>query len=356
MSQPFCLRVTSATFLALACATASAAQVPPPPTAYSLTEINGMYGLQETAQVFRDGSRAVIELTMPTAAGGKAIHTRAYYDLAAHVSYDVDLGTPSAGCFASTFSGDWGDPFTMSAQLESQFSQQNVKAIGTETVNGFATTIGEVPGSAPGQTTRVWADDKTGLIIKLVNGQALLLEVKQFSTSKPSASIFAVPAICTQPLGGPAPAQPADRASAGAGGNSNDYIDATMPPASANSCSVNFKVVRAGSLKPITSGFHVGTDLDLATNENSQSAASADVATLPGGALKDVSSQLHSGALHIPNAPEHFNLDVQFGQGGSATALVYRQCPQPQSTLLLVLKNPTKVSDGADWLWPKTGK
>jgi hypothetical protein len=353
MPQHFCLRVTSATFLVLACAAASLAQVPPPPTTYSLTEINGMYGLQETAQVFRDGSRAVIELTMPTVAGSKAIHTRAYYDLTTHVSYDVDLGTPSAGCFESNFSGDWGDPFAMSAQIEAQLSQRNVKAIGTEAVNGFATTIGEIPGSAPGQAMRVWADDKTGLIIKLVNGQALLLEVKQFSTSKPSASIFAVPATCVQPLGGPAPVPPPNRITTDTGGISSDYIDATMPPASANSCSVNFKIVHAGTLKPITSGFHVSTDLDLGANQNSPGAAS-QAATLPNGALKDVSAQLHSGALRIPNAPDHFNLDVEFGQGGSATALVYRQCPQPQSMLLLVLKNPAKVSDGADWLWSKT--
>lgn len=203
---------------------------------------------------------------------------------------------------------------------------------------------------------RVWADDKTGLVIKLVNGQALLLEVKQFSTSKPAASIFAVPAICTQPLGGPAPLPPPNRITTDTGGNSSDYIDATMPPASASSCSVNFKIVHAGSLKPITSGFRVGTDLDLGANQNPQDAAPSEAATLPNGALKDVSSQLHGGVLRIPTVPDHFNLDVEFSQGGSATALVYRQCPQPQSTLVLVLKNPAKVSDGADWLWSKTGK
>ena len=39
-----------------------------------------------------------------------------------------------------------------------------------------------------------------------------------------------------------------------------------------------------------------------------------------------------------------------------ASALIYRNCIAPQTVLLLVVKNPAKVTDGADWLWAKSGK
>jgi hypothetical protein len=43
-------------------------------------------------------------------------------------------------------------------------------------------------------------------------------------------------------------------------------------------------------------------------------------------------------------------------KGGSSDALIYRQCFGPQTTLVLVVKNPNQLSDGADWLWRKSGK
>jgi hypothetical protein len=39
--------------------------------------------------------------------------------------------------------------------------------------------------------------------------------------------------------------------------------------------------------------------------------------------------------------------------GGSASALIYRQCFGAQPLLMMVLKNPAKLSDGVEWRWVK---
>ncbi|MGB6545602.1 MAG: hypothetical protein WBE97_08250, partial [Candidatus Acidiferrales bacterium] len=101
----------------------------------------------------------------------------------------------------------------------------------------------------------------------------------------------------------------------------------------------------------------IGLDLD----QNSNGGYNVDVglagtAKFSGGAIKDVSTQIHNGVLRIPNVPKHFYMDVEFGDAGSASGLLYRQCFGAETTLVLVLKNPDKLSDGADWLWSKTGK
>jgi hypothetical protein len=41
---------------------------------------------------------------------------------------------------------------------------------------------------------------------------------------------------------------------------------------------------------------------------------------------------------------------------GSSSGLVYRHCFAPQTVPLMVVKNPAKISDGADLLWVKSGK
>ena len=107
--------------------------------------------------------------------------------------------------------------------------------------------------------------------------------------------------------------------------------------------------------------YAVGLDLDQNDNGGmnvhySTDAGLAGTVRFSGGAIKDVSSQIHNGVLRIPNAPKHFYMDVEFGNTGSASALIYRQCFGAETTLLLVVKNVDNFSEGADWLWSKTGK
>jgi hypothetical protein len=65
---------------------------------------------------------------------------------------------------------------------------------------------------------------------------------------------------------------------------------------------------------------------------------------------------MRNGVLRIDGAPDHFDLETAFGNGGSGSALIYKQCFAPQTMLLYVIKNPDKLSDGGEFLWVKSGK
>jgi hypothetical protein len=77
-----------------------------------------------------------------------------------------------------------------------------------------------------------------------------------------------------------------------------------------------------------------------------------------GGHLKEYTADIHNGVLRVDNIPASFDLELTFGGGnkGASSALLYRKCSGPQTVLLFVVKNPNKVSDGADYIWVKSGK
>jgi hypothetical protein len=343
---------TVAAFVAAVGTVPMRAQVAAAPSAYTVTATNAMMGSPETLTTYRSGSKAVVDVSHP----GQPGTTRTLYDLQAHTSRSWSI-PGAAGCSGGTFSGDWGDPFAGSADMAAQLAKQNAKSMGAETVNGFATTVYEF--SAGAQTMKAWVDTKYGFVVKLQSGQgAPLIEVKSLSVDAPDASIFALPATCGAAAGPAAPSE-ADRIAAETGGSAANYANAMMPPTqeAAAACTATLKVVHAGTMAPIATGFQVGLDLDQNSAGDYHVGRSASgTAQFSGGTIKEVTAQLRAGALSIPSAPKHFHLDVEFGNAGSASALIYRQCRGPQATLYLVVKNPQKISDGADWLWAKTGK
>jgi streptogramin lyase len=142
------------------------------------------------------------------------------------------------------------------------------------------------------------------------------------------------------------------------GGNPADFANAIYPPdvPSNSSCTVLFRVVHAGTMAPITSGYGTGLDLDQNPNANSYSVKQGTQgASFSGGTIRDVTSQFQNGTLRIPNAPEHFHLDVEFGEANGGTgysALIYRQCFRPETVLYLVISS-TEGSPQGDWLWAK---
>lgn len=141
------------------------------------------------------------------------------------------------------------------------------------------------------------------------------------------------------------------------GGNPDDFLNAIYPPSSTNVCTVLFRVVHAGTLEPITSGFSTGLDLDQSPNANHYDLKedTQGKMTFSGGTIRDVTSQFRNGTLRIPNAPPHFRLDVEFGQangGAGYTGLIYRHCFRPETVLLLVLSS-AEGSGSYDWLWAK---
>jgi hypothetical protein len=204
-------------------------------------------------------------------------------------------------------------------------------------------------------------DTKYGLVVKAQFAQmGTLIEVKQLTVGKPPAAMFTLPPSCAKTAAAGPPMTPAQLIAADAGvKNPQDYADAIMPPTSGSpsSCTALFKIVRAGTMEPITSVSALGVDLDQNSSGGYTMGNGPNGSHFVGGTIKDMTSQYRNGVLRIDNVPPHFMIDVEFTGSSSANALIYRQCNQPQSVLLLMVKNPQNVAEGkVRWLWSKSGK
>ena len=335
------------------------AQAPGSPTAYTVTVVNSLFGPGEWMKTSRLGSKVFVDqIAIDKMADPNAPHVHTLYDLEKHRNISWYAPDSSAGCSNGTFSGDWGDPF---GSIDDLFGQAT-KQVGSETILGFAARI--VEASAQGNTLRAWVDTKTGLVLKAQLGQTgatpkTIIEVKNASLTPPPVSIFAVPANCAAEAAAPPPPTEEEKIAALTGGNAQDFVKAIYGPGSKDSCTVVFRVVKAGSMEPITSGFQVAVDLNRA-HEGSPcytiGLSNEGHATFSGGGLHEVSSQIRNGVLRLDGAPDHFDLELAFGNGGSSSALIYKQCFAPQTVLLYVVKDPGRLSDGAEFLWVKSGK
>jgi hypothetical protein len=345
------------------CAPSLRAQTAPAPTVYSLTETNAMFGPVFTVNIYRNGSQALLDSQSPASTTmPKAIHTRALYDLNTHQSLSWDLIDSSIPCGKSNFSGSWGDPFADSDSLLDDLNKENPKQVGTATVLGFSAKILEATG--PDGTVRAWVDVKTGLVLKALSippsgAPQTIIEVTKVSFAPPPASIFAIPANCAAAAAGPRVPSEADRIAELTGGNPQDFVKAIYGPGSQNSCSMLFRVVKAGSMEPIASGYQVGVDLIVATEPTPSYKIGIGTnghSTFSGGGLHEVTSQIRNGVLRLDNIPAQFEMDVEFGTAGSSSANIYRQCFAQQTVLLFVVKNPANIGEGGEFLWVKSGK
>jgi hypothetical protein len=313
-----------------------------------------MMGRPMATKIVRDGTRAVVETTLSAPPGETpppASRTAVYYDFRNHKNYTWVLDNASAGCSRGDFSGDWGDPFAMSAGLMKELAPQHPHQTTTEKLNGFDTQVMETEGD---EKTTFWLDTTFGLVVKVQTGDRTVFEITQMSLLKPAPSLFALPAMCAS-----APPTESERIAAETGGKPGDYANALMIAPSPAACSVTLRVVRAGTMEPITSGFQIAVDREVKVDHMAaySTAEGADGhATFSGGALHDVTAQMKNGVLRIADAPPQFQVVAWFGHAGSASGLIYRNCSSPESALLLVVKNPAKIGEGADWLWAKSGK
>jgi hypothetical protein len=338
------------------------AQYAPPPNAYSVTEVNSMFGPEVHMQVYRDGLKVLLDQSYAAQPGGKPGHTRTLYDLQSHRNFTWDLLNKDVPCGGGTFSGDWGDPFAMSAEMNADLAKQHLNPVGGATLNGIPTKVFE--SDSPQMKAKAWVEEKYGLVIRMTmsapNGQPrTLVEVSALSLAKPAASVFVLPPACAKVAMTPPPPTEAELIAADTGGDAQDFANAIMPPPSKNSCTMLFKVVRAGSMEPMTAGFQVAIDTTVDVNHPANyvmGASSTGRSTFSGGGLHEVTGQMRNGVLQLENVPPQFDMELTFGKGGASSALLYRQCFAPQTTLLLVVKNPDKLSDGARWLWRKSGK
>jgi hypothetical protein len=193
-------RLAALAALLLSLAPASLAAEPVAPTRYTVSETLALIVPGQVIVTARDGDRAIIEMRgPPTADTPKGLFSRAYYDLKAQTSYTLDLQDPTTPCGLSTFKGDWGDPFTMSAGLVEQAGQYHPTPAGTEAVHAIATIVSQF--NTPDGLQRIWVEPKTGLLVKWVitppNGPPkTMIEVTSLSFTPPTADALKLPAKC----------------------------------------------------------------------------------------------------------------------------------------------------------------
>jgi hypothetical protein len=340
----------------LACASVAVLTAQSAPTAYTITEINNMFGPTVSATVYRNGSKVLVDSNSgPFDGRPQGSHTRALYDLNAHTNYAWDLLDTSSGCGGSNFSGDWGDPFAMAAGLTAELATKNPKETGRETMNGFATKVVEALDPQTGKV-KAWIDIKSGLLIKAQvipasGAPNTILEVKQYTAGPPAASIFVPPVSCATVK---IPPTEKERIAAETGGNADDFANATHGPGSKASCTVLLRVVKEGSMEPVTSGFQVAVDRTVDMDHPGSyvyGVGEDGTYTFSGGGLHELTSQLRDGVLRIENVPAQFHLEVHYGKSGGGGGLIYRQCSAPETVLLHIMKD-----GGGDWLWVKSGK
>ncbi len=179
-----------------------AAQPAAAPTRYTITETLALVVPGQVMTIGRDGDRAIAENRLPGRPDDPAgVHTRAYYDLKASLSYTLDLIDPATPCGPSNYTGDWGDPFAMSAGLLAEAAKSHPTRAGSEVVNGIATEVSQA--ATPDGVMRLWVEPKTGLLVKWVatppNGPPkTMIEVTALSYTPPTAAALKLPAKCLQ--------------------------------------------------------------------------------------------------------------------------------------------------------------
>ncbi|MGA8729008.1 MAG: hypothetical protein WB608_09675 [Terracidiphilus sp.] len=337
------------------------------PTAYTVTANDATLGAGGITKTYRLGQRVMVDQSgtpKEVAGSNHTVEMRTLYDLDKKESLSWDPVHDSASCVKGMFSEDWGDPFGGKAILLAQGARQ----VGAETLRGFATKIVETP-PGPKGTMRIWVDTATGLVVKQEltptgEGPQTVMEVTKVSLSAPDASLFLVPESCgesaalTQPRTTISEA-PVSEISTLTGGEATNFVDAMAGPESKNSCTVAFRVVRAGTMEPVADGFQVAVDLNLSTEKTPHyniGVNESGKATFAGGGLHEVTALGHGGVFRFEDVPAQFEMDLEFGPAGAAAAKVFRQCFAPQTVLLYVVKDPANLEAGGGWLWVKGGK
>lgn len=308
----------------LATAAIACAQYAPPPLSYTVVQQNSLFGPAGTTTVYRDGSKAAMDIVHP------GTHSRSVFNLQARTSIGWDASQAGAECGTGTFTGDWGDPFVGAAGILDEINKQHPTPAGTETVNGVPTKVSEFVMEGTTGKSKVWVDPKYGMIMRILMAQPggapkVAFETTQMTFTAPPATMF-VPAC---KAAAPVPTDD-DKIAAITGGPGSDYAFANKGEPTGGGCMILFHVVRAGSMTPVTSGFQVFVD-------------GKQVPTLP------------NGVTRLVNMPKQFNLEVRIPSGGG-TAPIFRQCNKPQTTLFLVAKNWDGLGVDWDWLWVKSGK
>jgi hypothetical protein len=322
-----------------------------PPTEYSVTVTNSMFGTPVTMQIYRDGNRALVD----NPSGDT--HSRTLYNLAAQTTLFWDAKDPANACTIGKFAGDWGDPFT-APDIEAML-QHPSKPPARQMYNGFTTDVTEAVDPAQKAAIKVWREVKTGLYLRIdmtMPGAAkptTVLESRNYTPAKPPASALETPPSCKDP-GTIAPElyrPQLEKFAQMVGGTANDYIPANIPPGSHNACTMLLRIVDS-KMQPVPNT-QVAIDLSYDIDNPPHYTYGS---TFSGGHLKEVTDQLRNGVLRVENVPAVFDVELVFSGGhqGASSATVFRHCSGPQTVLLYVKFGETGTPD--PWMWVRSGK
>jgi hypothetical protein len=343
----------------IACAAIAGAQAPSP-TSYTITEAGAVPGGQVI--IYRSGSKALMVTIMPAQSATPASKTYSLYDIAAGKNWTWNPDVKPIQCSVGNFSGDWGDPFSATSDLQTEITKGQFKSAGTATINGIVTEV--YAGSDSGATEKAWFDRKDNLVIRVVasmpGGQPMTLaDVTKVSFAPPPAALIALPPSCA---GVKAPPTPAELIADETGDNGENYVNGSTGPGSKNSCSVVLRTVEAKTMTPIT---HIQVAIDTQYNLDDPTpphyvfgVRNDGTSTYAGGHVREITSAVHNGAVSLGTPPPYFMLGVNLIRPGHGAdlGLVYRQCFAPAQVLLYVVKDYGQSTESGDYLWVKSGK
>jgi hypothetical protein len=332
-----------------------------PPTAYTITQpIVGSDG--GTATIYRSGSQVAMEYIHSNVPNGTPGHrTLSLYDLNAGFSHTWDPAIAPPSCSVSRFSGDWGDPFGMTAELTAGIAKGDFKPTGVETLAGISTKV--YTNISPQGTVKVWLDVKDNLVIRAQVTSAsaaplTLADITKVSFAPPPASIFALPAYCA---GVKPPPTPAELIADETGDSADNWVSARIGPGTKASCSILLRVVAAKTMAPINRKYQVAIDTTYKFENPPHYTFGVGLdgtATFSGSGLHEITNQIRNGMLRVDNPPEYFtfSVNVPTPHEGAADGFIYRQCFAPVTMLYYILKDPTDPGKGTDFLYAKSGK
>jgi hypothetical protein len=178
----------------------------------------------QVVKVYRDGSKELIEQTMPAGVMGreKEYHGRTFYDFQAHKLYVQVLSDPGAPCglqdLAETTAPSMLDPVGAGADLLKELvGKGTITQVGTETINGIPTKVMML--TASDGNGKVWLAQNGGYPVRIdsidKDGKAsTMLEVKQLSLAKPTGNFFTPPGNCVAAMQSGPPPKPSTNVTA----------------------------------------------------------------------------------------------------------------------------------------------
>jgi hypothetical protein len=316
-----------------------------------------MVGDPGTMTTYRNGDKVVMVAVRP------AQTSMSLYDLKTGVSYSWDPKASPIECSAGRFSGDFGDPFAMTAEVTGGIAKGDLKPAGTDTVAGISTAVYEQ--NSAQEDIKVWFDKKDNLVMRVMatapgTPPNAMVDIQKVSFAAPDARLFTLPSACAGVHPAPTPAELiADET----GDSADNYVNAIYGPGSPNSCSILVRVVTAKTMTPITNRLQFAIDTTYDQNNPNPPHYEFGMATdgsqsYAGGGVHEITNQAHNGMVKIDNPPAYFNLSVNTMKPhyGAGMGLIYRQCFAPTTVLLYVVKDPNDPQAGADWLYAKGGK